>query len=336
MIPTLLISGVSGTGKTTLIEKVIKELTDTGLKIAVLKHSKSIIDGEPASKDTGIFAKAGAVSTAVSGENLTLIAHHKVSTHSHKMTGHKSKKLNVHNLESPLSLAEKLFSNIGTKENDLQTPDLIIAEGYKSSKAPKIALIKTDEDLNKFENVIAWITELKDNSPSEELATSCNYGRTPHLYRNDISSIKDFIHQWWQKENSKEKEYCKIFLSDRNKPEIPNESEQAIPNENEQAIPNESELTINEYTGKILNSMVRGILSKLRGYCPHKSYTIFCDGNKATITEILDQKSGTKTKDNVIPLIPFISEMIYYSLKGFISSLKYTEGKIESFIIKVF
>ena len=54
------ISGYSGTGKTTLIEKALAELKKEGLSVGILKHTHHRLDFDIKGKDTDKFFKAGA------------------------------------------------------------------------------------------------------------------------------------------------------------------------------------------------------------------------------------------------------------------------------------
>lgn len=59
--------GRSGSGKTTLLERVIAALVARGLRVGVVKHHAHDIELDVPRKDSWRHAKAGAVSTVVSG-----------------------------------------------------------------------------------------------------------------------------------------------------------------------------------------------------------------------------------------------------------------------------
>ncbi|HYE79411.1 MAG TPA: molybdopterin-guanine dinucleotide biosynthesis protein B, partial [bacterium] len=65
-VPVLGISGYSGSGKTSLIVHLVRQLTAQGLLVGVLKHSHHPLEG-PSERDTTLFTEAGA--TAVLGVN---------------------------------------------------------------------------------------------------------------------------------------------------------------------------------------------------------------------------------------------------------------------------
>lgn len=269
MFPTLFISGKSGTGKTTLIKKIIENLSELGLTIAVLKHSSSDIEGETKGKDTCQYRNSGAVATAVVGKNLTAVFHH------NHITG------------DPVALAQRLF-------NKQSSIDLILIEGYKSLQYPKIALPVTKEDASDFAGAIAYVLPEVDMNSS-------TLNEKPLFKRDSIKEISTFIHNWWQVETCKENSFCRVTLSDGN------------------------ELIVNEYTAITLNKMIRGLLAELRGYEERFPFTLQCSNGKV---EIYGEQKRISVK-------PFVSEMIELSVRGFLSSLKDTEGLLSNFKIEL-
>ena len=127
MPPVICIVGRSQTGKTTLIEKLIPLLIQRGFRIGTVKHSHHIFDFDKIGKDSWRHKDAGAETVLVS---------------------------------SPGKIA--LFKNDqqGTLDgllNYFRDMDLVITEGYKRAKKPKIEvvraarhsepLLKSDKDL---------------------------------------------------------------------------------------------------------------------------------------------------------------------------------------------
>ena len=104
--------GYSNSGKTTLIERLITELTQKGYKVSTIKRSNEKISLDTPGKDTYRHRDAGAnISCLISASETTLIS------------------------KSPLSLdnAIKMIEVIGGI-------DLILIEGGKSENIPKIAV----------------------------------------------------------------------------------------------------------------------------------------------------------------------------------------------------
>jgi molybdopterin-guanine dinucleotide biosynthesis protein MobB len=108
-IPIFSVVAFSGTGKTTLLEKLIAELKRRGLRIAVVKHDAHEFDIDREGKDSWRFARAGADVTVVASDTKAAVMEYR-----------------------PVP-AETLIGRI----TDV---DLIITEGYKTGPWPKIAV----------------------------------------------------------------------------------------------------------------------------------------------------------------------------------------------------
>lgn len=106
----------SGTGKTTLLEKVITELKSRGHKVGVIKHDAHRFDIDHPGKDSHRLAQAGADTMLISSpEKLALIKKHDVSP--------------------PI---EEL---IATYFGDM---DIVLTEGFKKSGMPKIEVHRAE------------------------------------------------------------------------------------------------------------------------------------------------------------------------------------------------
>src|SRR3974390_2783789 len=100
----------SGTGKTTLLEKVIAELKLRGYRVGVIKHDAHRFDIDHPGKDSHRLTQAGADTMLISSpEKLAVVKKHPVSP--------------------PI---EEL---IATYFNDV---DVVLTEGFKKSGLPKI------------------------------------------------------------------------------------------------------------------------------------------------------------------------------------------------------
>ena len=69
-IPAIAFAAYSGTGKTTLIEKLIHTLKQKGLRLAVIKHDGHKFDIDHEGKDSWRFTHAGADITMISSADL--------------------------------------------------------------------------------------------------------------------------------------------------------------------------------------------------------------------------------------------------------------------------
>ena len=110
-IPVYSFIAKSGTGKTTLIEKLIPELKSRGLRVAVMKHDAHEFDVDKPGKDSWRMTRAGADVTVVASAAHAAIMENR-----------------------PVS-AEELLSRI----SDV---DLIITEGYKHGPWKKIGVYR--------------------------------------------------------------------------------------------------------------------------------------------------------------------------------------------------
>lgn len=109
--PIVTFVGKSGTGKTTFLERLIPVLKARGLRLAVLKHDAHHFEMDKPGKDTYRFTAAGAdVVTISNAEKFALI-------------------------EQPVQ--ELSLADIVSR---LPQVDLVLTEGYKKSRYPKIEI----------------------------------------------------------------------------------------------------------------------------------------------------------------------------------------------------
>jgi len=109
----------SGTGKTTLLEKVIAELKLRGYRIGVIKHDAHRFDIDHPGKDSHRFTQAGADTVLISSpEKLALVKKH---------------------AESP-----PIEELIATYFGDV---DLILTEGFKKGSLPKIEVHRRERSV---------------------------------------------------------------------------------------------------------------------------------------------------------------------------------------------
>lgn len=155
-----IVSTKSNTGKTTLIEALITIFKERGYSVGVLKHDAHKFEIDKEGKDSYRFTKAGADKMIISSkEKLALIE---------KVKEEKT--------------IEEVLTMFGTM-------DLIIMEGFKNSKYPKIEVHRRDIDsrlLCKDENF--------DTNTFLAIATDEELNlNIPEFNINDTSKIADFI-----------------------------------------------------------------------------------------------------------------------------------------------
>ncbi|HHF3111510.1 TPA: bifunctional molybdopterin-guanine dinucleotide biosynthesis adaptor protein MobB/molybdopterin molybdotransferase MoeA [Vibrio diabolicus] len=175
-IPILGFAAYSGTGKTTLLEALLPKLTETGLRIGMLKHAHHNFDVDKPGKDSYRLRKAGASQMLIASRNRFAL-----------MT------------ETPEAEAEFEYLLTRFDEDKL---DVVLVEGCKNIVFPKIELHR--EEIGKpwlypnDENIIAIASD------SAELDSEL-----PQMNINDLDAIAQFVLQYVQDAKapkSKEKE----------------------------------------------------------------------------------------------------------------------------------
>ena len=111
------VCGFKNSGKTTLVEKLVRHLTGLGYKISTVKHAHHDFDIDHEGRDSFRHRKAGATEVAVVSQNRFAIMH--------ELRG-----------EEPPSLDEILAK--------LSPCDLVIVEGYKRDAHDKIEVRNLD------------------------------------------------------------------------------------------------------------------------------------------------------------------------------------------------
>ncbi|MDR9892057.1 molybdopterin-guanine dinucleotide biosynthesis protein MobB [Pseudenterobacter timonensis] len=164
MIPVLAIAAWSGTGKTTLLKKLIPALCDKGIRPGLIKHTHHNMDVDKPGKDSYELRKAGAAQTIVASPRRWAL-----------MTETPD--------EAPLDLAY-LVSRM-----DHSTLDLVLVEGFKHEAVAKILLFRSEaghdvSELTLDEHVIAVASDV--SLPLE----------VPVLDLNDVDGIAAFILEW--------------------------------------------------------------------------------------------------------------------------------------------
>jgi molybdopterin-guanine dinucleotide biosynthesis protein B len=138
-VPIVSLVGKSGVGKTTALERIIRELKRQGYRVGTVKHDTHGFDIDTPGKDSWRHAQAGSDAVAISGP--------------HKMAL-------IRQVEAELSLDE-----IAGLMGDV---DLVITEGYKRGDKPKIEVSRLErgtELLCQPEELIAIMTDYPVDMP---------------------------------------------------------------------------------------------------------------------------------------------------------------------------
>ena len=137
MYNILSVTSYSGVGKTTLIENIVKILTNRGYKIGTIKHTCHDFDLDQEGKDSYKHRKAGASKVCVVSKN-------RVSF------------IEERNDEKNLKDIIKLYNDT----------DLIIIEGYKKYKFKKIEVTRSskyNDIISDKEDLVGIVSDLNYN-----------------------------------------------------------------------------------------------------------------------------------------------------------------------------
>ena len=156
-------TGYSGAGKTTLVERLIPELRERGLRVSVVKHARHGFDIDRPGKDTYRHREAGAFEVVVaSNKRLALMREFEVETD-----------LPVH------ALIAELYDGV----------DWVLVEGFRDSDLLKIEVWRAglakparymDDD---------FITAIATDSPTEMPAPT----NLPLLDLNDVAAVANWM-----------------------------------------------------------------------------------------------------------------------------------------------
>ena len=166
MKPVLAIAAWSGTGKTSLLKKLIPALYARGIRTGVIKHTHHNMDIDKPGKDSYELRRAGAAQTMVASAQRWAL-----------MT------------ETPEK--DTLDLNYLVSRMDHSALDLVFVEGFKHESVAKILLFRQGtghgvDELTLDQDVIAVASDVSLKI------------QMPVLNLNDTDEIADFIQVWLQ------------------------------------------------------------------------------------------------------------------------------------------
>lgn len=155
-IPVIAFAAYSGTGKTTLIEKLIATLKSCGLRLAVIKHDGHRFEIDHEGKDSWRFTHAGADITIISSaEKMAYVE------------------------QRELSLQQQI--------DMVYDVDLILVEGYKNADLPQIGIARKETGKGFTAELDRFIALVSDY---DDLDTSI-----PCFGLDEVDKIAEFIIQ---------------------------------------------------------------------------------------------------------------------------------------------
>jgi molybdopterin-guanine dinucleotide biosynthesis adapter protein len=153
------VAGFKNSGKTTLVEKLVRHLTAQGYRVSTVKHAHHSFDIDHEGRDSFRHRKAGASEVAVVSNERTAIIH--------ELRG-----------EYPPSLEQVL--------TQLKPCDLVIVEGYKRDAHDKIEVRNLDLNHPVLANHDPTIVAVAANGPAGNETV-------PVFDRDDVSALTGFI-----------------------------------------------------------------------------------------------------------------------------------------------
>jgi molybdopterin-guanine dinucleotide biosynthesis protein B len=155
-IPIIAVVGFSGTGKTTLMEKLISELTERGLRVGTVKHHPHTIEMDQPGKDSWRHKRAGSRVAIISSP--TRIGMVMEVDHDYR-----------------LDELSYFFSHV----------DIVLAEGYKRDNTPKIEVFRPEIHPNPIctgdEHLVALVSDVRVDLV------------VPRFSLGDIKGLADFL-----------------------------------------------------------------------------------------------------------------------------------------------
>jgi len=152
------IVGKSDSGKTTLLEALIKVLKQRGRRIAVIKHAADDFELDTPNKDSWRFSQAGSEVSAISSKGKLAVVRR------------------LKNDPDPQELAQYAGADC----------DLVLTEGFKQHPYPKIEIIRGDQGselVSPPEQLLAIVTD----KPLDI--------NVPQFTREAVTEIADLIEQ---------------------------------------------------------------------------------------------------------------------------------------------
>ena len=153
------VAGFKNAGKTTLVEKLVSELTRRGHRISTVKHAHHSFDIDHEGRDSFRHRKAGASEVAVVSRHRWAIIHE------------------MRNEEEP-TLEDMLAK--------LAPCDLVIVEGYKRDTHDKIEVRNIDLDHPKIAGDDLTVVAIAANGAVPDAPV-------PLFDRDDVSALATFI-----------------------------------------------------------------------------------------------------------------------------------------------
>lgn len=153
------IAGHSGMGKTTLLERLVPELTGRGLHVSLIKHSHKDIEIDRPGKDSFRLREAGCSEVLLMGRERWALMH---------------------------ELRGRAEPSLDYLLDRMQACDLVLVEGFKHGEFPKLEVWRASEGKAtlwpEWPGVIAVASDVASHP-----------GGVPYLDLSDVRQVADFV-----------------------------------------------------------------------------------------------------------------------------------------------
>jgi molybdopterin-guanine dinucleotide biosynthesis protein MobB len=199
MPPIVTIIGWSNSGKTTLVEKLLRELKSRGYRAATIKHSSQDLVFDKPGTDSWRQLQAGSDTVVVAGTSCLMLI-------------------------KPISTETSLEDIARILGEDY---DIILAEGFKKSRVPKIEVHRKDIGplLTNIDGLIAVVTD-------EPLTVAAR-----QFSPDDTPGLADFLEEDFIRPQG---ERTIVYVNDKR-------------------------LTLSEFPGELVSNVVLSVISLLKG-----------------------------------------------------------------------
>ena len=168
--PVISIVGLSGSGKTTMLERLIRELKWRGLSVGTIKHSSHPHPMDMPGKDSWRHREAGAERTLFVGpSSLQYVA-------------------NLDGAPTIASLSERYHAGL----------DIVLVEGFKGEKGDKVEIVRRARSKEPVTSAPEGLVVIMSDLSAEELGSP----GVPVIDINDIDAATDFIMERYSLPNS--------------------------------------------------------------------------------------------------------------------------------------
>lgn len=161
--PVISVVGRSNVGKTTFVEKLVRELKRRGYRVGTIKHYKHEFEIDQPGKDSWRHARAGSDVAVISSPRKMAMVRH---------------------LDAELSLNEIVAA--------MPPVDIVVTEGYKQDRKPKIEVFRqavVSDLISRSSDLIAVVTDRSLDVP------------VPQFQLDDASGVADLLERRYLRRN---------------------------------------------------------------------------------------------------------------------------------------